>query len=471
MTGLTPARDFTPRPYQDIADDFLGSVRRCALWAGMGMGKTTTALTFVDRLSLVDSHPSLVLAPLRVARSTWPGEARKWKHLRHLEVVPVVGSAQERHTALFKNLQRGNASVFTTNYENLPWLRDTLRAAGKAWPFRTVVADEATRLKNFRLQQGGKRAAALGQIAHTHVHRFIELTGTPSPNGLKDLWGQIYMLDGGKRLGLSYDAFRDRWFRRGFQTEGDAMEPLPYANEQIQAALRGICLTLDPKDWFDLREPIVNNIYVDLPSKARRIYKEFEKQMFVEIGEHQLEAFNAASRTIKCLQLANGAAYIDEAQNFTEVHDEKIQALESIVSEAAGESILVAYHFKSDLARLRAAFPQARVLDSNPRTIDEWNAGRIPILLAHPQSAGHGLNLQDGGRQLVYFSHWWDLEQRQQILERIGPTRQKQAGHERPVFIHNIIARDTVDELVIARMDTKRSVQDELLIAMKRHRP
>lgn len=191
--------------------------------------------------------------------------------------------------------------------------------------------------------------------------------------------------------------------------------------------------------------------------------------MFLAIDGSEVEAFNAASKTIKCLQLANGAIYTNESGcQFSEVHDAKIQALESVIEEAAGAPVLVAYHFKSDLARLLKAFPLARHLDSDPRTIRDWNAGRIPVLLAHPASAGHGLNLQDGGNILAFFGHWWNLEEYQQIIERIGPTRQAQAGHDRPVFIHHIVAVGTVDELVMARRESKRAVQDLLLEAMKR---
>ena len=460
------AKDFVPRVYQGPALEFISNAPRCGLWAGMGMGKTTTALTYLNNLTLVEDAPALVLAPLRVARSTWPNESKKWTHLRNLEVLPIVGSAQERHLRLFRGLKQGNASVFTTNYDNLVWLREAFKQANKQWPFRTVVSDESTRLKSFRLKQGGKRASALGQIAHTHIARFVELTGTPSPNGLADLWGQLWFLDAGQRLGRTYQAFKERYFQRSF--DGYGVDPLPYADELIHNAIRDICMTLDAKDYFDLREPIVNDIYVDLPTKARGIYKTFEKEMFASIDEHEIEAFNAAARTIKCLQLASGAAYVDDVGTWTEVHDEKIQALESIINEAAGMPVLVAYHFKSDLARLLKAFPQGRALDTKPQTETDWNAGKIPVLFAHPQSAGHGLNLQDGGNILVFFSHWWNLEERMQIIERIGPTRQMQSGHDRPVFIHNIIARDTVDELVIARVDSKREVQDILLEAMKR---
>lgn len=452
-------REFAPRPYQKLIVDHIHAVPRCGVWAGMGLGKTISTFTALDALFLAgEDHPVLVLAPLRVARTTWPEEARKWAHLRHVSVMAVVGTEAERRAAL-----RYDASVYTTNYEQLEWLVEFF---GERWPFRTIVADESTKLKSFRLRQGGKRAQALARVAHPKTERFIELTGTPSPNGLQDLWGQLWFIDGGQRLGRTYDAFKQRWFQRSFN--GHGVNALPHAQQEIQDRLRDVCLTIDAADWFDLEAPIVNNIVVDLPPKARGIYREMERQMFAEIEGHQVEAFNAASRTIKCLQLANGAAYVDEAGNWKEVHDEKIQALEDIVEEAAGAPVLVAYHFKSDLARLARAFPDGRALDADPRTIRDWNEGRIPVLFAHPASAGHGLNLQDGGNILVYFGHWWALEERMQILERIGPTRQMQAGHKRPVFIHNIIARDTVDEDVIARVDSKREVQDILLDAMKR---
>lgn len=452
---------YTPRPYQNIISGHIMGTERCAIWAGMGLGKTISTFTAIDALFMAgEDAPVLVLAPLRVAKTTWPEEARKWQHLRHIDVMPIVGNEQERRAAL-----KYDASVYTTNYENLVWLTEYY---GDRWPFRTVISDESTKLKSFRLRQGGKRAQALGKVAHTKIKRFVELTGTPAPNGLADLWGQMWFVDGGKRLGRTYDAFRQRWFQKSF--DGYGMDALPHAQEQIHAALRDVCLTIDAADWFDLDAPIVNNIYVDLPIRARQLYRDMEKQMFMDLDGHEVEAFNAAARTIKCLQIANGAAYVDESQNWKEVHDAKLQALEDVIEEAAGMPVLVAYHFKSDLARLQRAFPQAHVLDSDPATIRKWNDGKIPILLAHPASAGHGLNLQDGGNILAFFGHWWNLEERLQIIERIGPVRQKQAGHNRPVFIHNIIARDTVDEMVIERVETKRGVQDILLDAMRRRR-
>lgn len=462
---MTQAREFNPRTYQDLAlDHFLGQPRS-ALWMPMGSGKSVTTLTGLVHLSLAqDCFPALVIAPRRVAQSTWPDEVTKWKHLHALRVSVVIGTAQERRQAL-----RTPAEIYTINYENLPWLIETL--AGK-WPFRTVVPDEASRLKGFRLRQGSKRAQALARVAHL-TPWFLELTGTPAPNGLIDLWGQAWFLDKGVRLGRSFDAFKSRWFQSvqvGEDRFAVRLDPLPFAREQIEDRLRDLCLSVDLKDHLDIQEPIVSTIKVELPAKARKLYQDMEREMFLQIGESEVEAFNAASKTMKCLQLANGAIYTDEHGTWAEVHNAKIEALESIVEEAAGMPVLVAYHFKSDLVRLLKAFPQGRHLDQNPQTIRDWNAGKIPVLFAHPQSAGHGLNLQDGGNILAVFGHNWNLEEYQQIIERIGPVRQFQAGHDRPVFIYHIVAADTIDEVVMARRESKREVQDLLLEAMKRRR-
>jgi SNF2 family DNA or RNA helicase len=311
----------------------------------------------------------------------------------------------------------------------------------------------------------------LAKVAHRYVDAFVELTGTPSPNGLIDLWGQAWFLDKGVRLGRSFDAFKSRWFQSiqvGADRHAVRLDPLPFAQEQIEDRLRDICLSLDARDYFDIAEPIVNVIRVELPANARTLYKQMEREMFLSIAGSDVEAFNAASRTMKCLQLANGAIYTDEQGEWVEVHDVKLQALEEIVEEAAGMPVLVAYHFKSDLARLLKAFPKGRHLDKDPATIRDWNAGKIPVMFAHPASAGHGLSLQDGGNIIVFFGHNWSLEEFQQIIERIGPTRQKQSGYDRPVFVHHIVAADTVDEIVMARRESKREVQDLLLEAMKR---
>lgn len=296
-------KPYAPHPYQKTIRDFILDTPRCGVWAGMGLGKTVSSATAASEIQMVDDAPILVLAPLRVARDTWPEEIRKWDHLSHLKVSPVIGSVKERAFAL-----KQKADIYTTNYENLVWLTETL---GENWPFKTVIADESTRLKSFRLRQGGKRAQSLGRVAHTKIQRFIELTGTPSPNGLIDLWGQAWFLDAGKRLGRTFTAFKDRWFQSSF--DGFGSSPLGHAQAEIQGALRDVCLTVDAKDWFDLKEPIITNLYVDLPVRAKALYKDMEREMFMQLDEHDIEAFNAAARTQKLLQIANGAVYLDPA--------------------------------------------------------------------------------------------------------------------------------------------------------------
>lgn len=462
-------RIYKPHAYQRVIEDYQFEKNRCAIWAFMGAGKTVASLTALDKMHIcgIENAPALICAPLRVAQSTWPDEAAKWEHLRGMEVQPITGSEDER----VKALRNDHASAFSINYENIPWLIEKL--AGK-FPFSRVWADESTKLKGFRLRQGTQRSRSLASVAHTKATGFHELTGTPSPNGLKDLWGQAWFLDQGARLGRTFDSFKQRWFQMSF--DGYSLDPLPFAQEQIQEKLKDICLSLNAADYFDLKEPIETKIYVDLPPAARQRYREMERKMFTEIEGLPVNALNAAARTNKCLQLANGAAYIDEdvtddnninARRWRKVHDAKIDALEDIIEEAAGMPVLVAYNFKSDCARLLAAFTRGRVLDKNPQTIRDWNAGKIPVLFAHPASAGHGISLQDGGNILVFFGCTWDLEQHAQIQERIGPVRQLQSGYSRNVFHYYIIARDTVDEDVLARLKTKRAVQDILLDALR----
>lgn len=456
-------RDFTPRPFQPIGANWMLERERSALFAGMGLGKGSMSFMMLDVLYNVvgESAPTLVLGPLRVARDTWPQEQTKWRQFSSLPVTPIVGDVDERKAAL-----RKDTPIYSTNYEQLVWLVEHF---GDRWPFKTLIADESTRLKSFRLKQGGKRAAALGRVAHKYVKRFHLLTGTPSPNGLADLWGQAWMLDAGQRLGRTFDAFRQRWFQKSF--DGYSVEPLPFAQKQIEDALRDICLTLDPKDWFDLKEPIRTTVYVDLPKHARAKYREFEREMFASIDGHDIEAFNAAAKTMKCLQLANGAFYGDPERyapgTWFSTHDAKLEALDSIVEEAAGMPVLVAYQFVSDRERILKEFPRAVNL-ANDDGMAMFRAGKAPIGVAHPASLGHGIDgLQDVTNILAFFGHWWDMEQRMQMVERIGPVRQLQSGHDRPVFIYDIVARDTVDELVLARHETKRAVQDLLLEAMK----
>jgi SNF2 family DNA or RNA helicase len=463
-------KHFTAREYQHIMMDHMTKNLRCAVWAGMGLGKSAGVLGTLDSLSLIeDIYPALILAPLRVARSTWKNECKKWQEFSHIGVSPVVGDSSQRIAAL-----RQSADIFCVNYENIPWLVKQLD--GK-WPFHTIVADESTKLKNTRIMQGGTRSGALRTHAFTSK-RFIELTGTPSPNGLKDLWGQVYLLDGGCRLGRTFEAFKQRWFRKSWTSEY-GIEPLPHAQTEIQDKLKDICLSLNAADYFDIKEPLIIPKYVDLPPTARALYKKMEKELFIRIENREVEAFNAASKTNKILQLASGAIYLDhevdddrhpKAKEWKVVHDEKLEALDEIIEEAAGMPVLVAYNFKSDLARLKKAFPKGRHISSE-KDENDFKAGKIGLAFAHPASLGHGVDgFQDVTNICAFFSSDWNMENFLQFIERIGPVRQIQSGFNRNVFVYIIIARDTMDEDVLERHKSKKSVQDILLEAMKHRR-
>jgi len=425
---------------------------RCALNAQMGLGKTVVVLTALDALDRYgfDVWPALVLGPLRVVREVWPTEIDKWEHLKHLRAITLCGDVKRREAALRNKHQ----DLYCMNYENIAWL---VEKVGDDWPFKTVIADESVNLKSFRLRQGGQRAGMLRGVAHTKVQRWINLSGTPAPNGLQDLWGQMWFLDGGQRLGRTMDSYRQRWFKKAWN--GFGVEPMPAAAHEIPERISDLCLAVRSADWLPVEKPTVIDVEVTLPPDARRTYDDIEKRMYTETLAEPLEVFNAAAKTTKCLQMASGAIYTDVEGTWEKVHDAKVDAVKSIVAEAAGAPILVAYQFKSDLARLTAAFPQAKRLDANPSTIKDWNAGKIPVLLMHPQSAGHGLNLQDGGNVIVFFGLGWRLDDYEQAIERIGPVRQLQSGHPRPVFVYRILARDTLDASVVACIGGKGDIQ------------
>lgn len=481
MTDRAPiynVKGFEFREYQHLIVEHITKTPKCAVWSFMGSGKTAATLTAIDALKLAgEEKPVLVIAPLRVARDVWPDEIYQWPHLHDLRVVPILGTETERREALWKQ-----ADIYTINFENIEWL---IEKWGEHWPYGMIVVDESTKLKSLRANirknadgtqwvqgQGGARAKALLRVLHKYPPtRIVELTGTPAPNGLQDLWGQIFFLDYGKRLGRVYDAFRNRWFQMKF--DGWGMDPLPHAQKDIEEQVKDIVISLKTEDWFDLDKPIERDVWVTLPPAAMAKYKELERQLFTEIQGNQIEAFNAGARTQKCLQMAAGAAYIGNAtdpgeRKWAEVHNVKLDALEEIVEENGGMSILVAYNFKSDLPRLLKRFPKGRHLDQKSETIKDWNAGKIPLLFTHPASAGHGLNLQHGSNILVYFSLDWNFENHAQIAERIGPVRQAQAGYKRNVFIYKIMAKGTVEEDVLDALQTKRTVQESLMSGLKK---
>jgi len=470
-------KEYVPRPWQKDMTPWQLDVPRDAIWATMGVGKTVPTLTSLQALKLAgDDGPALALGPLRVARDVWSKEALKWKHLEYFSVQPIIGDTSARMLAL-----RNKADLYTINYENIPWLIEYL---GENWPFQKVIADEATRLKSFKggVRKngrfdviGGERAKALARIAHSKTKWFFELTGTPAPNGLEDLWGQAWYLDVGKRLGASFGAFKNRWFQRSF--DGYGSSALPFAQQQIHDALRDICLTVDIKDFVDVKEPVVRNVFVDLPTGVRRLYNDMEKQMFMEMEERTCEVFNAAARTQKLLQIANGAVYVDPlstddshplSKEWKRAHDEKLLALESIIEESGGMPVLCAYQFRSDRHRILSKFDYAADL-STPEGFAKFMKGRCRLGIAHPASLGHGVDgLQDVTNICCFFGHDWNSEQYDQMIGRVGPVRQMQSGYDRPMFLYHIIARDTMDEAVMARREMKRSVQDALMEYMKR---
>ncbi len=461
-------RQYTPRPFAPLVDRHFAQHDRCALFAKPGMGKSVLTLTHLEIMHNVVGvdAPTLVLAPLRVARDGWARECEKWEHLRGFEVTPITGTPDQRKAAL-----RKDSPVYTTNYDNVVWLRDWFADNKKPWPFHTVIADESTKIKSFRLRQGGVRAQALGSVAHKSVKRWINLTGTPASNGLEDLWGQLWFLDEGQRLGRTFSAFQQRWFRpvRGGQFHQWVAHD--WAQDDIQNRIADICLTLDPKDWFNLREPIVNVIEVELPTSARTKYREMERELFTMIAGNEVEAMSAAAKSQKCLQMANGAVYLDAERYgkgaWVEVHDEKIEALRELVDETGDDPLLVAYQFVSDRERLLKAFPDALDLAKAEDMARAMN-GEGKLWLGHHAGMGHGVDgLQYHCNTIVFFAQDWNLENRDQIIERVGPMRQFQAGKDRPTFIHNIVARGTIDELVLGRLDGKRSVQDILMSYLK----
>ena len=468
---------FKRRPYQCWITSFILQHARCNIWCTMGSGKTGATLWSINMMyqcdKLVDGVDRvLVLAPLRVASGTWPPEQEKWG-FPALRVVDGTGTEKSRIAAL-----ESDANVVCMNYDVVEWL---VAYYGDEWPFSMVVADESTKLKGYRSKQGSKRAKALAKIAHKPVKRWVNLTGTPAPNGLKDLWGQNWFVDGGVRLGNSYKSFTDRWFISKPVAQGSytmTHAPLKNSEKEIHEKLADVSLTVDAAEYFGCDKPIYMPVLVDLPRKARRIYDEFESELFAELESGVIEAANAAAKTIKCLQIASGAVYIpdedgDATSEWEKIHDAKLDALESIVDELQGAPLLVAYQYKHDLARLKKKFPQGVAMGKGKAGnahMEQWNRGEIPILFAHPASAGHGLNLQDGGHHLAFFSDTWNFEHFAQIVERIGPVRQHQAGHPRPVFVYIIQARNTLDELVAVRRDGKRDIQDDLMDYMKTKR-
>lgn len=455
---------FTPHAYQKyninrlLAEPVQGVVSEgIGLFLDMGLGKTVITLTAVNDLKYNRFAVSkvLVIAPKKVAEATWAKEAAKWDHLHLLRVVPVLGSQAKRIKAL-----NTPADIWVINRENVLWLVDYYR---NAWPFDMVVADEFSSFKNHQ----AKRFKALTWI-RPHIHRFVGLTGTPAPNGLIDLWAQIYLLDGGKRLGRGgrpgegITKYRVRYFERSW--DGYGYEPKPGAEEAIQQLIGDICVSMKAEDYLELPDYIPVTVSVMLDSKAKTAYKKFEKEMLLEVDETTIDAGSAAILTNKLLQLCNGAVY-DENHQAIEIHNCKIEAFMELVEGLNGKPALVFYNFQHDLARLKKALSGTglRVRElKGPQDETDWNNRQIDILLAHPASCAYGLNLQQGGNHVIWFGLNWSLELYQQANKRLH-----RQGQAEKVIIHHLVVEGGVDEDVIAALESKGAIQDRLMAALK----
>lgn len=463
---------YRPRDYQRAMIDFALKHPRCNLYAGVGVGKTSVTLAVIDTLLLCGYvNRVLILAPKRVAVSTWPAEIQQWSSFRHLRYALAVGGKAQRAAAV-----ASGAEIVIVNYDVLDAM---VTEFGEHWPFDMVVSDELTKLKSLRVSvrksktgkefivgQGGKRSRMLAKVAHSKIKRWLGLTGSPAPNGVQDVWATTWFVDAGQRLGRSFSAFTDRWFRQIPKGDRIEIEPRPGAQEEIQGRIKDCCMTVEAVDYFDLPPLVETTMLLEMPPKAMALYKEFEREMFMELDGVEIEAFNAAAMTMKCRQFAAGALYTENGQ-WEEVHDIKIEALRDVIEESNGASILVAYQFKSDAARILKAFPKAKQIDDDPQTIIDFNAGRIPLLLGHPASMGHGLSMQHSCWTLVDFNTGFNLEEDEQVLGRICPTRQAQSGYNRTVYRIRLVAKGTIEEYVVKRVKSKDSIQQMLREAMK----
>lgn len=440
---------YTPHAYQRYAAQFILDHPAAAVFLDCGLGKTVITLTAIREL-LHDSFAVrrvLIIAPLRVARDTWPSEIRKWDHLSDLTYAVAVGNTAKRLAAL-----RQKAEITIINRENVDWL-----VKNNTFDFDMVVVDELSAFKSHRT----RRFKALMKV-RPMLSRIVGLTGTPSSNGLMDLWAEFRLLDMGKRLGRFLTHYRERYFlpdKRNAQMVF-TYKPRPGAEEKIYEAIGDITISMKSGDYLELPKCLTNVVRVEMNERERRIYERLKKDMAAEIDGKEIDAMNAAALSGKLLQMAAGAVYDGEGQA-VRLHDRKLDALEDLVESANGRPVLIAYWFRHDLERIRKRFPGARELRQEA-DIADWNAGKISIGLIHPASAGHGLNLQDGGSMLIWFSLTWSLELNQQTNARLW-----RQGQKHTVTIHYLVMKDSIDESVMAALSRKDKVQEALMSAVK----
>lgn len=445
---------FKPHKYQEIAINHILNNERACLFLDMGLGKTSITLTAINELMYdsLEIDKVLIIAPLRVAEHTWSDEIEKWAHLNHLTVSKILGSVKNRRNALVKK-----ADIYLVNRENVVWLVNELSSFGEGWDFDMVVIDELSSFKSY----SSKRFKELKKII-VRSKRVLGLTGTPSPNGLIDLWSQLYLIDNGKRLGKTITGYRERFFlpdKRNQQTIF-SYKPKEEAERNIYKLLEDICLSMTAKDFLDLPERIDNMQYIHFDKEEKEKYQKFERDMYLELIGSEVTAVTRGVLTNKLLQYCNGAMYLDN-RGVGEVSDKKIKALEEILECSNGKPILCFYSYKHDLVRIQKVFKNAVVLEDS-ETIKRWNNGEIDILLTHPASAGHGLNLQAGGSIIVWFGLTWSLELYMQANARLHRQGQKEK-----VIVHHLITKDTVEERVLNALLNKKEVQDDLLEYLK----
>ena len=445
---------YIPHKYQQLAERHIYQTPRCGLFLEMGLGKTVVTLTAINNL-IYDSFEiskALVIAPLRVAEDTWSRESEKWDHLKHLRISKILGTPKQRRKAI-----AADADIYIVNRENVVWLCNELSQIGDGWDFDAVIIDELSSFKSPKAQ----RFKALRKYI-TRSSRVIGLTGTPAPNGLIDLWSQIYLLDGGERLGKTVTGFRERYFvpNQRNQTTIFNYKPKPEAEENINEKISDICISMKADDWLEMPERIDSIQTVKLSEKEMAAYEKFEKDAYLQFLEGEVTATSAAALTGKLLQYSNGAMYLPEG-GYGKTSEKKLDMLEELVEAANGKPVLCFYSFRHDLERIREKFPKARKLESS-KDITDWNNGEIPMLLAHPAGAGHGLNLQAGGHIIVWFGLTWSLELYQQANARLYRQGQQEA-----VIIHHLITEGTMDSHVLESLQGKKDVQDDLMEALK----
>lgn len=441
---------FVPHEYQKYATKFIEENDISALLLDMGLGKSVITLTAIRNLIIKgEVGRVLVIAPLRVARSTWPDEIAKWDHLHDLTYSVAVGTEKERLEALRKNVE-----IVIINRENVDWL---VNKSGYRFNFDMIVIDELSSFKSY----SAKRFKALLKV-RPYVERIVGLTGTPSSNGLMDLWAEYRLLDFGERLGRYITRYRLKYFTpdKRSATVIFSYKLLPGAEDEIYNAISDITISMKAKDYLKMPDLIINEVTVDLDPTERRTYETLRKEMVVQISEQEeIDAVNAASLSGKLLQMANGAVY-DEDKRVLRIHEKKLDALEDLIEAANGKPVLIAYWYKHDLERIKERFNVREIL--NDQDIRDWNNGKIDVAVIHPASAGHGLNLQQGGSTMIWFGLTWSLELYEQANARL--YRQ---GQNETVVIHHIITKGTIDEDVMLALKRKEKMQSALIDAVK----